>query len=133
MRSPRNELEDDLRDDRQRALRTDEELREVVASHVLVELPAGVDECAVGENSLQSHHEVFRDPVLHSARSASVFGNVAYESACPARRGIGRIEEAELLDLFLKNLRDDSGLHDTHEVFLINLQDLVHAMAGQED
>ena len=76
----RVEPEHRLGDERERALRADDELGEVVAGGRLHEPAAGADHLAGGEHRLEAEHLMAGDAVLHRAHAAGVGGDVAAEA-----------------------------------------------------
>ena len=70
-------------------------------------------------------------PYLAARGTAGVLGDVAADRARPARGRIGRIEEADLLDVLLERLRDDARLDDRVQVLAVDLEDAVHAPSGR--
>ena len=74
----RDQAKRDFRDDRQRALRADQQLgREVVADDVLHRFRAGADDLPGRQHGLERQHVALRDAVLKRARTAGALGDVA--------------------------------------------------------
>ena len=73
----RHQPQDDLRDDRQRAFRADEQVREVVADDVFHDLAAGFDDFAGRQHGLEPEHVLLRRAVLERARASGAFGHVS--------------------------------------------------------
>ena len=105
-----HEPQDDFGDDRQRAFRSDEQLRQVVADDVLDHLAAGADHFPGRQDGLEPEHVALRRAVLERARTAGALGDVAADHRLPQRRRVGRIEQADLLDRVLQVAGDDVGL-----------------------
>ena len=123
----RIQLEDRLRDERQRAFGPDDELGEVVAGRRLHEPAAGADHVAVGEDGLEAEHLVTRDAVLHGAHAAGVRGDVAAEARAVLTR-VHRIHELVRCGHLVELVEGDAGLHDRDVVARVDLDDLVHAL-----
>ena len=93
VRESRVEPQDGLRDQRERALRADQQLRQVVAGRRLDQLAAAADHLAGGEHRFDAEHVVARDAVLHRAHAARVGRDVAAEARAVLAR-VDRIDEA---------------------------------------
>ena len=86
----RHQAQDDLRDDRQRAFRADQQLRQVVADDVLDGLAAGLDDLAGRQHRLEAEHVALRRAVLERARPAGALGDVAADARdCRSDAGSG--------------------------------------------
>ena len=85
-------------DDRQRAFRPDEQLRQVVADDVLHRLRAGADDLAGRQHRLEREHVALRRAVLERARPAGALGDVAADRRLLEAGRIRRIEQADALD-----------------------------------
>ena len=129
----RNELQESLRDDAERAFRTREELRHVVARNVLDVLAARMQHIAVREDDFETLHIVLRDAVLEAAQTARVLRDRAAEARRLDRARIGRVDEAELCDMVVDVLHDDARLDLGDEVFEIDVDDLVEAEHREDD
>ena len=129
----RNELQESLRDDAERAFRTREELRHVVARDILDVLAARMQHIAVREDDFETLHIVLRDAVLEAAQTARVLRDRAAEARRLDRARIGRVDEAELRDMVVDVLHDDARLDLGDEVFEIDVDDLVEAEHREDD
>ena len=128
-----NELQERLRDDAERAFRTREELRHVVARNVLDVLAARMQHIAVREDDFETLHIVLRDAVFQSTQAARVLCDRAAEARRLDRARIGRVDEAELCDMVVDVLHDDARLDLGDEVFEIDVDDLVEAEHREDD
>ena len=88
------DLQGDLGGDRQRPLRADQQLREVVPRGDLHELATGAQHGAVGQHDLEAEDVVPRDAVPHGAHAAGVRGDVASEGRT-LLAGRDRVDEAQ--------------------------------------
>ena len=128
-----NELQESLRDDAERAFRTREELRHVVAGDVLDILAARMQHIAVREDDFETLHIILRDAVFQSTQAARVLRDRAAETRRLDRARIGRVDEAELCDMVVDVLHDDARLDLGDEVFEIDVDDLVEAEHREND
>ena len=126
-----HQAEDYFGDDRQRAFRAHQQLRQVVTDDVLHRLAAGPDNLPGRKHRLEAEHIALRRAVLEGARAAGALRDVAAERAQPQRRRIGRIEETDLLDRVLQVSGDDVRLDDRQQVGLVDFQDAVHPLERQ--
>ena len=122
--------ESGLGDQRERALRPDDQVRQRVAGHVLDVLATGPDDGAIGHHDLEREHGVARLAVLDAAQAAGVRPEVAADRAHLEARGIGRVEQPVLRDRGLERRVDDPGLGDDAQVLDIDLEDPVHGREG---
>ena len=132
-RRQRYQAQRDLGDDRQRAFRADEQLRQVVADDVLDRLAAGPDDGAVGEHGLEAEDIAARVAVLEGARAAGALGDVAADAALAEARRIGRIEQADAFDRVLQRPGDHARLDDDQQVARIDRQDAGEALERDDD
>ena len=79
-----------LRDDRERAFRSDERAEQIEAGRV-ERRPAEVHHLAVRQHRLDAEHVMNREPVLQAVRAAGVLGHVAADRADQLARRIGRV------------------------------------------
>ncbi len=114
-----------LGDDAQRALRADEEPREVVARRRLARTRAGSDHATVRKHHRQAEHVVAHRPVAHRHRSRAARRGHAAERGIRAR--IDREEEAGVPDVGVQRLARHTRLHPAVEILDIDLKHLVHA------
>ncbi len=129
----RHQPQDDLRDDGERPLGPDQQVRQVVADDVLDDLPAGLDDLAGRQHRLEAQHVLLGRPVLERARPAGALGDVAADDRLPQRRRVRRIEEPDLLDRVLEIAGDDVGFDDGDEVGFVDLEDAVHPLERDHD
>ncbi len=125
---PRHQPEHDVRDHGERALRSHEQVRQVVADDVLHDLPAGLDDLTGRQDRLQAEDVVLGRSVLERARPAGALGDVAANRRLPQRRGIGGIEQPDAFHGILKIASDDVGLDDGEQVCLVYLEDAIHPL-----
>ena len=123
----------DLGDDAQRALRPDEQPLEVVPGHILDRPAAQMQHMAAGQHHIEPQNIVAGDAVFQTARAARVGRHVPADRALIDAGGIGRIEEAELLDRLLQIVGDDARLRHRQRVGGRDIQDPVHARHVQAD
>ena len=128
-----HQAQGDLGENAQRALGTDQEVDQVVASHVLDPLAAQVHDLAAGQHHLQAQHVAPGDAVLDGPAAAGVLGYVAADEAGLEAHGIASIKEAELAHRLVDLVGHDAGLDGDRHVLLVNLQDAVHALQGKQD
>ena len=122
----RDELEQHLRDDAERAFGADEEILHRISRDVLHARAAEARDGAVGEHHLEGHHVVARDPVLQSAQAARVLGDVAADGADPHRARVGRVEQSMATGGFVDLHRDGASLRTKRQVLGVHLEDRVH-------
>ena len=96
----------DLGDDRKRALRSDEQLRQVVADDVLDRLRTGADDFACWQHGFERQHVTLGGAVLDRARTTGTLRDVASNRRLLEARGIGRIEQPACFDRLLQIVRD---------------------------
>ena len=120
-----------LGDDAERALRADEEVRQVVAGHVLDRPTAGPDDAAVREHDLEAEDGVAGDAVLHAAQAAGVLGQVAADGADLEAGRVRGIEQAMLRSRTSEVGVDDAGLDDRRQVAGVDLEDAIHLRGHQ--
>lgn len=127
----RDQPQDDPGDDRQRAFRADQQLRQVVTDDVLDRPAAGRDDLAGRQHRLQSQHVAPGRAVLERPRAAGAFGHVAADHR-PLQAGrVRRIEQADLLDRPLQARGDDVRLHDRQQTAFVDLEDPVQPLHRQ--
>ena len=106
----------DLGDDAERALRADEEAREVVARGGFFRAARGLDDAPVGEHHFQRQHVLAHRAVAHRVGARGARRRHAAERRVGA--GIDREEQARVLDVLVQLLARDAGLHHRVEVLL---------------
>ena len=132
MGEPRVQPQGRLGGEGERALRADDELREVVARRGLHELAAGAQHLAGAEHGGEAEHLVAGDAVAHRAHAAGVGGHVAAQAG-GALAGEHRVHEAVRLERLVELVERDPGLHDGDVVGVVDLEDLGHALERHED
>ena len=105
VRGQGKQSEVDLGDDGERALRTDEQLGQVITGDVLEQLAAVTYDFTAGQHGLDAGDEVLGHPVLDGARPARTFREVAAEEATAAAGRVGGIEEALCFHRLLEYLQ----------------------------
>ena len=130
----RHQAQRDLGDDRQRALRADQQLRQVVADDVLHRLRAGADDLAGRQHRFEREHVALGRAVLERARAAGALGDVAADrrlaSGWPDRADrTGRALRRRPAGRAVMTLR----LHDGQQVVLVDLEDAVEPLHRQDD
>ena len=128
----RDQPQRDLGDDRQRALGSHEQLRQVVADDVLHRLGAGADDLAGREHRLQRQDVAARGAVLHRARASGALRDVAAQGRDLQAGRIRRIEQPACLDGVLQLAGEDVGLHHGEQVLAVDLEDAVEALHRQQ-
>ena len=123
-----NQPQHRLRDDRERALGPDEQLRQVVADDALDGLRPGADDLAGRQHRLESEHVALGRAVLERARAARALGDVAADHRLVEAGRIRRIEQADLLDLGLQAPGHDVRLGHDEQVLLVDLEDPVEPL-----
>ena len=129
----RTELHRRLRDHAERAERADEELRQIVARHVLHDLAAAAHDGAVGHHHREADEEVAGGAVEMSARARGV----AREDAADRRPvGPGRVEReplSALAELALERAEGTARLHRRGEIARLVLDEPAHALHPQHE
>ena len=128
MRGHGREPERGLDDQRQRALRPDEDAREVVAAGALGGGRAEAHQLAGAGDGGERQHVVARGAVLHRARAAGVAGQVAADAAVARAGGVGRPEQAVRRQRGLQVAVEQPGLHHGDAVARPDGQHAVHAL-----
>ena len=121
-----------LGDDRQRALRADEQVLERQSARVLHLLAADFQHRAVRKNDLQPAHIVACYAVLDRTHAARIGADVAADARGLFAR-IGRIEQAALLDIRLQILEQHTRLDGDRHRVAVQLEHAVHARYIQND
>src|SRR5713101_6810046 len=129
----RDELQRRLGDHRQRPLAADQEVGQIVPRDSLPAPVARAHDGAVCQHRLQRQHVVGGHAVLQRARPSRVVREVPADAAHRLRVGIGRIEEALLLDGVLQLLEHHAGLHNAHHVGARDLEDAVQLLQREHD
>ena len=130
---PRQQLQDDLREDAERALGADQQVHQVVAGDVLDALAAELDDLAGRRDDLQADDVAAGDAVLDRLAAARVLGDVAADEAGLEAHRVAGVEEAEVLDRVVDLVGDDARLDDRDQVGLVDLEDAVHPVDQEDD
>ena len=125
-----DELERQLRDDAERALRADHQVQQAVAGAGLAHGLAELHDSAVGQHHGHGQHVVARDAVLHGAHAARVRGHVAAHGRGLLAR-VGRIHQAVRERVGRKVAQQHAGLDVHDEVVHVIGEDLIHARRAQ--
>ena len=121
-----------LGDNRQRALRADEQVLERQSARILHLLAADLQHRAVRKNDLQSAHIIACYAVLDRTHAARVGADVAADARGLFAR-IGRIKQTAFLDVSLQILEQHTRLDsDCHRV-AVQLEHAVHVGHIQND
>ena len=121
-----------LRDDRQRALRSDEHAEQIEARRI-EHGAAEVHELAVGQHGFDAEHVMHREAVLQAVRAAGVLGDVAADRADDLARRIGRVVAAERRDVLRDLEVGDARLDHGPQVRDVDVEDPVHARQADDD
>jgi len=119
-------LDGDFGDQGERAFGADEEAGEIVTESVTV-FAADPHDFAIGKHKLERGDVIGGDAVGERVRAASVFGNVAADSAGFPTRGIGREIQAVRLGGAREFVVDDAGLDNRALIFRVELENAIHA------
>ena len=118
------QLERELGDHAQRALRAHHQPREVVAGRRLLGAAGGRHELAVREHDLQPEHIVLHGAVAHRIGAGAARRRHAAERRVGA--GIERKEQALVAQMLVELLARDARLDHAIEVLRVHRQHLVH-------
>jgi len=129
----RQQLEGRLGDDAEKSFGADEEPVEVEAGFVFVSSATEADDGAIGEDDFEAEDVIACDAVFEAARAAGVGDDVAANGAFTEAGGVGRIEQAALLDCILEGLGFDARLDDSDEIGRVDFFDAVEAGEGKDD
>ena len=121
-----------LGDDRQRALRADEQVLERQSARVLHLLATDFHYRAVRKNDLQPAHIIACYAVLDRTHAARIGADVSADARGLFAR-IGRIEQAALLDIRLQILEQHTRLDGDGHGVAVQLEHAVHAGYIQND
>ena len=127
------QLERDLGQHGERALGADQQTHEVVAGDVLGQLAAHAQHPPAHEHGLEADHVVARDAVLEAAQAARALHHVAADRRDHLRARIRRVEQALGGDGLLQQGVLQPRLAGRREVLLVDLDQLAHAGARQDD
>ena len=130
---PRHEAQHRRGDDAERAFRADEQVREVVAGVVLLQLVEVVEDAAVGQHHFEAERMRARDAVRQRRSAAGVGRKIAADGAASFRRQQLRIEPVDVGRGLARALQGDAGLAGDGVGDRIDLADLVHAVERQHD
>ena len=127
------ELHDGGGDDAERAFRAHEEVLEVVARIVLLELRQGRHDAPVGEHHFKARHEIARIAIGDDLRAARIGGEIAADGAGAFGGQREREEAVGAVGGFL-HLDELQAGFDGHGVGRrVDLTHAVHAAKGQHD
>ena len=121
----------ELGDDPERALRADEQAREVVAGARLARPRAGTDHAPVGQHDLEREHVLAHRPVADGVGPGGAGGRHAAERRVGAR--VDAEERALAADPLLERRAGDAGLDGDVEVLDAHAQDRVHQARVDRD
>ena len=121
-----------LRDDRERAFRSDEQPEQIRAGRV-DQRAAEVHDLPVGQHGLDAEHVVHGEAVLEAVRAAGVLGDVAADRADLLARGIGRVVVAERRDLPRDLEVGHAGLDRDALVRDVDVEDAIEARQRDDD
>ena len=77
----REQLDDSGGDDPERAFGADENMTQIVAGVVLLELRKKVHDAAISQHNLEPQHEIARNTVGHGTRAARIGGKISADGA----------------------------------------------------
>ena len=130
---PRHQPQHRRGDDAERAFRADEQVAQVVAGVVLLQLVEVVQDAAVGQHHLEAERMRARDAVGERRGAAGVGRKIAADGAASLRRQQLRIEPVDVGRGLAGALQGDAGLAGDGVGDRIDLADLVHAVERQHD
>ena len=129
----RHQPKRDLRDDRERSLRSHEQLREVVAHDVLHGAAARADDLPGRQHGLQAEHVALRDAGFERPRTTGALRDVAAYRRLLSD-SVDRADKTPLrLDGQLQFTGDHGGLDDRKQVVSIDLDDAIEAFDAEDD
>ena len=120
-----------LGDHAERALRADDQPRQVVAGGGLLGAPRGVHHLAVRHHHLQRQHVVLHGAVAHRIGARGAGRGHAAERGVGA--GIDREEHALVAQMLVELLAGDARLDDAVEVLGMHREDAVHVAEIDRD
>ncbi len=114
-------------DDAERAFGADEDMPQVVAGVVLLQLRQQVHDAAVGQHHLDPHHQVARDAVGDCAGAAGIGGEIAADRAAALRAKRKRKQPVDRRRGVLRFRQHDAGFAGHRVRCGIHFADLVEA------
>ncbi len=114
-------------------LGADEDMEDVIANHVLQGPAPEINDLPCGEHCLDAQDVLFGHPVLDTRGAACILRDDAAHGGTQEALRIRGEEETFLGKTHGEILEDNPALHGGGEVFLVNLQDLVHFGGAQND
>ena len=120
-------------DDAERALGADEQVLQVVAGVVLLELVEVVEHAPVGEHDLEAEHMRARDAVGERRRAAGIGGEIAADGAGAFRRQQLRIEPVDRGRRLARAAERHAGLAGDGVGDRVDLADAVEPRERQHD
>ena len=118
-------------DDAERTFRSHEQMFQVVAGVVLLQLRQIGQHAAIGEYDFEAGDEIARIAIGEHRRAAGIGGEIAADGAGAFRRQRQRKQSAGLLRRFLHGKQRQARFHRHGHGGLIGLAHLVHALQGQ--
>ena len=125
------ELDRDLGDDAERALRAHEQAGQVVAGRRLARPPAGADHPAVGHDHGQAQHVLLHRAVADGVGAGRSRRGHAADGGVGTR--VDREEQAGVAQVRVELLAGDPRLHGGVQVLGMHRQDLVHLRQVEGD
>ena len=120
-----------LRDDTERAFRTDHQPREIVAGGGLPGPPCGVDHLAIRQHDFERNDVVFHGAVAHGIGAGAARCGHAAERGIGA--GIDRKEKSAVAQLLVERLARDAGLDDAIKILGMHREHFVHVAEIDRD
>ena len=128
----RQQLQDSLGHKCQSTLGTDNHILQIVAGAVLYNLAAYFHDGAVSQDNLQAPDEITGYTILYSAHAACISADVAADGSS-LLTWIRRIEQSLRLNILIDLHQQYARLQSQGEVFLIQLQEVVHESGVNHD
>ena len=128
----RQQTQNRFRHNPERAFGTDDQILQTVSGTVFHHLSAEFHDLSVRKNHFKTADVIARDSIFHGAHSAGVRADVPADG----RRffaGIGRIEEAVLLDIFGNVHQQHARLERQREIDVVEFQNAVHSAEVEQD
>ena len=123
----------ELGDDADGSFPADEEVLQVEASVVLVDLGAEIEDVAVGKHCLEAQNVRAEGAVFYYVFASCVGRGVSPDLARALRSQVKRRLEAKRLDVLVELLEDDSGLAAHDGADLVEPLDFVHVLEVHDD
>ena len=118
-------------DHAQRALRTDQQLAEVIAAGVLDQALVELEQFATGGDHLQPGDPLAGVAVADHSDAAGIGGNVAADRARAARGEIHRVDQAVVQRGVVHGLQRHAGLHHQGAIDRVVVQRPVHPLQAE--